>query len=227
MLENILNGSGNKGSVRRFVAGLVREQSYLLAARGREIRAAVNGHRNPVKALKAAINAEHQGVGVIITNEDRTQFYFQDKGDSYPIVRYQNCLSFFGGRLDKINGEGINGALKRELQEPSELGDYWGNVVYEAAEELETVKVKDGLGDYNITIYEAVLSNEVFNELVKAPTGREGTGVVVPKDELLQHKYIWGLEGVLHTYLTEHLNEEIIPLMSSQCALQHGSLQQY
>ncbi len=221
MLENLLE-FGNEGSTRRFVRNLLRQQGYLLAARAREVRAAVNGHKNPLKALKAAVNAEHQGVGVIITNEDRTKFYFQDKGDSYPIVRYQNCLSFFGGRLDKINGEGIDGALKRELEEKSELGDYWGNIVYDAAEELDTVKVRVGLGTYNITIYEAVLSNEQFDDLVDAPTGSEGIGVVVPKDELLRHKYIWGLEGVLHTYLTEHLDEEVVPQMPSHCALQHG-----
>jgi hypothetical protein len=215
-LEDIL-GFG----LRRFVAGIVREKGYLLAGRAREVKAAVNGHRNPLNALKAAVNAQHQGVGVIITNEDRTQFYFQDKGDSYPIRQYKNCLSFFGGRLDKINGEGIDGALKRELQEPSELGDYWGNIVYDVAEELETIKVKDGLGNYNITIYEAVLSNDKFDELVAAPTGSEGIGIVVPRENLLRHKYIWGLERVLHSYLTEHLDEEI-PQMQSHCALQHG-----
>ena len=43
----------------------------------------------------------HYGVGLLISNESQTQFFVQQKDETYPYEDWRGCLSFWGGAIEE------------------------------------------------------------------------------------------------------------------------------
>jgi len=137
----------------------------------------------------------HKGVGLIITNKNKTHFFVQQKDENYPVKKWAGCYSFWGGKIENTDNSKLD-ALKRELVEEIE------NVIDFESSAINFMKSFEIICDRNFEfhLFELLLEDELFSELQNA-TIMEGYGVTLTTDEVKNGKWIWCLEKVVDNYL--------------------------
>ncbi len=143
----------------------------------------------------------HQGVGLLISNSNQTKFFVQIKDGQYPHEAWRGACAFWGGAIEPEDKEELI-AVERELEEE----------IPEAAVLLKKVpkqKIKRYWIDNKIvvqafwlTVFEAVVSDAQLQQISQTEV-LEGRGLLISKEDLLQRKWIWGMDFILKEYL-EH-----------------------
>lgn len=106
-------------------------------------------------------NAETTGVVVIIYSGDR--MIVQRKTPSYPVTKWRNCLSFFGGSLFK--DENPRDGLLRELNEeiPKAVSKIEQKIAY-----WRKFRLRGASNMYNLHVFRCELSPLRFDDLLAA-----------------------------------------------------------
>ncbi|MEK6963505.1 MAG: NUDIX hydrolase [Nanoarchaeota archaeon] len=138
------------------------------------------------------------GVGIVITDPNRSLFLVERKCDRYPYKQYRGAYSFIGGGCEA--GETVEGTLFRELGE--EMTPKMADEVSKVARHLFDVSITKG-DTYDYSLFESVLPVRMFDG-IEAHKIEEGKGVVVARDKLVEVPFIWGLEDVVDLYLRGH-----------------------
>ncbi len=136
----------------------------------------------------------HQGVGIIFRNKEHSAFFIQVKDESYPIPEYRECNSLFGGKIE--DGESPEEGLLRELNEELGLGKLMDKLNIKFIQTFNLQKEKE----FEFHLFEGILENDDFLALSQVSVF-EGYGKLIKKENLLNEKWIWGLEKVLEFYL--------------------------
>ncbi len=140
------------------------------------------------------------GVGVVITDDSESEFFIQQKDETYPLDEYRGLYSFFGGSVNP--GENEMGALERELKE--ELEPEAVKIIAMVAKKIGQFAVSANSKDFSYTLFKAKLPTDYVRALKMAKV-KEGRGIVVSKKELAHLDFIWGLNGVRDLYLAQYL----------------------
>ena len=135
----------------------------------------------------------HEGVGLIIGNEEKSMFFLQKKDKTYPITKWVDGFSFWGGAIEE-NDKSPYEALIREIQEELtvELDDeqikYVGEFLVNSDEK------------YKFHLFELIVSDATL-EMMKGQKVNEGLACLAKTETVLNEKWIWGLEQVIVQYL--------------------------
>jgi len=139
----------------------------------------------------------HKGVASLICNETRTQFFVQQKDESYPIEKWQLALSFWGGAM--------------EANDPSPEAALWRELAEELTEPLTAVQPQlidtflvESDHTFEITLFELRLATERFIRFTNHVKVIEGYGKLLTRNELLSHPWVWNLEVVVKEYLDKY-----------------------
>ena len=138
------------------------------------------------------------GVGVIITNPDRTLFYLQKKDETYQFEHFRGWYSFFGGSLDL--GETKIEALVRELKE--ELSQVPACTVIPTLEERGDFDVECSTNIFQFTLFESV-QPDVYMRLFDHFKVHEGRGKLVRREDV-SLDFVHGLGSVMQWYLGQY-----------------------
>ena len=137
------------------------------------------------------------GVGLVITNKERNKFYFQQKDETYWIPEYHLKYCFFGGGREKE--ENAYDTLKRELDE--ELEPIVAKIILEKSKEVFLNEFINIFGKKcKHFIFEAILSEEEFKEIIKFPIKEGKQGKIFLKDELIEEKFFIETWKILKDY---------------------------
>ncbi len=137
----------------------------------------------------------HKGVGLIITNKSKAQFFIQQKDENYPIKKWAMCFSFWGGEIEETD-DSLLRALKRELVEEIEDVINFESLTINFVDEFK-INCDEA---FVFTLFELILDNEQLHQLQEAKIF-EGYGKLVSLDELKNGKWIWCLEHVIAQYI--------------------------
>jgi 8-oxo-dGTP pyrophosphatase MutT (NUDIX family) len=149
--------------------------------------------------VSAENESAHRGVGVVVTNADRSRFFVQQKDADYPS--FPLCYSFFGGSLEP--GETVAQALRRELVE--ELGKHPANTILgHGASEVFDGPVSGPERSYRFTLFEAVVEDDVLDMLSQVEVAEGERGAVFERVAFRALPFIWSLEQVVDAYLGVH-----------------------
>lgn len=135
----------------------------------------------------------HQGVGLIIGNKSKELFFVQKKDHNYPISKWIDGFSFWGGAVEESDASTYE-ALVRELQEELTTELDYPNIQF-----VREFLVKSDR-DYTFYLFELLVDDEVLQNLNKQ-TVKEGHADLVTRADLLTQNWIWGLEQVIVAYL--------------------------
>lgn len=145
----------------------------------------------------------HQGVGLLISNTDQTQFFVQIKDELYPYEAWRGACSFWGGAIE--TGEDELTAVERELEE--EIPD-----AVRLLKHIPKTKINHYLIDnktviqpFSLTVFEAVVSTQELQQLAQTRV-LEGRALLLSKTDLLKRKWIWGMDFILKEYLERKEN---------------------
>jgi len=136
----------------------------------------------------------HLGVGIIIRNESGDLFFIQEKDETYPIEKYRNCYSLFGGKIEE--GETPLIGLRRELKEEIEMGDLIQHINIHF---LQSFIIKND-NPFSFHLFEGIMNDDHFNSLLQKKV-IEGRSKVLNKNQLENGRWIWGLEKTIAYYL--------------------------
>jgi len=140
---------------------------------------------------------KHQGVGVLIGNPKRTQFFIQQKDETYPIPKWRNCYSFWGGAIEEEDANALAAANREILEE------------IPAASPLLQPYSKEKIGVFNIPTAEAAFDLTVFELLIPNTTLQEvaavevfeGRGLLLDSETILESTWIWNMDFVFEDYM--------------------------
>ena len=142
---------------------------------------------------------KHHGVCVIITNQDKSLFYIQQKDEKYPVHKYRFGYSLFGVAVNPSEDE--LKALKRELFE--ELGRKNAGLIISNIKKVNDYHDKAGEGS-KLSLYEAQLPSNVLEQIVKEPVLEGRKGMLVTKNEITIFPFIYKLKDVDLDYLEKN-----------------------
>lgn len=131
-------------------------------------------------------NNMHQGVGLLIGNKNGSQFFVQQKDDTYPHEVWRGCLSFWGGAIEQ--GESPRTALARELEE--EIPESVALLADFDIEQLKTYTVHAYHGAFELTVFEVKVTDEILQQLTTIKV-LEGEGVLLERAAIENRKWIW------------------------------------
>lgn len=134
----------------------------------------------------------HKGVGLIITNKEKSLFFVQKKDKNYPIKKWIDCFSFWGGAIEDDDQSPLD-ALIREVKEEINF-----DLKIDEIKFIDEFMVKSDT-DFPFFLFELIVSEETLKALPQLKVN-EGNSSLVSKDELLKGQWIWGLELVIANY---------------------------
>ena len=139
----------------------------------------------------------HRGVGLLIGNEDQTQFFIQIKDNTYPIPQWRGACAFWGGAMEP---EDVNelAAVLREVEEEIPAALPCLNLVEK--DKVDTFWVENNGNPFWLTIFEAVVPNEQLQTIAKVDV-LEGNGRLISRAELLSKFWIFGMDFIFKKYL--------------------------
>jgi hypothetical protein len=140
----------------------------------------------------------HQGVGLLISNTDQTQFFVQIKDEQYPYEAWRGACAFWGGAIEP--GEDALTAVERELEE--EIPDAALLLKHLIKNKINYYLIdnKTVIKPFGLTIFEAVVSTEDLQKIAQSRV-LEGRALLLSKADLLERKWIWGMDFILKEYL--------------------------
>jgi len=140
----------------------------------------------------------HQGVGLLISNTDQTQFFVQIKDEQYPYEAWRGACAFWGGAIEP--GEDVLTAVERELEE--EIPDAALLLKHLIKNKINYYLIdnKTVIKPFGLTIFEAVVSTEDLQKIAQSRV-LEGRALLLSKADLLERKWIWGMDFILKEYL--------------------------
>lgn len=140
----------------------------------------------------------HQGVGLLISNTDQTQFFIQIKDEQYPYEAWRGACAFWGGAIEA--GEDALTAVERELEE--EIPDAALLLKHLIKNKINYYLIdnKTVIKPFGLTIFEAVVSTEDLQKIAQSRV-LEGRALLLSKADLLERKWIWGMDFILKEYL--------------------------
>ena len=146
-----------------------------------------------------------QGVGVIITNEEKGLFYIQQKDETYPLKEFRLKYTVFGGGIEE--GEDDLEALERELLE--ELDGSVAKIVFASSKKIKGEKIKTIHGEeYLFNLYESTLSNEEIKEISKHKVKEGKQGSLISKNDISKIEFVDDLIPLLEEYFTGLTNQQ-------------------
>ena len=139
----------------------------------------------------------HEGVGLLISNSNRSRFYIQLKDATYPIPKWRGACSFWGGAVESED-ENEEAAVWRELREeiPQAL-----NIITTILP-INRYLVTTERISFGLSVFEACIDNSQLNRLSKGPV-HEGIGCLISQKDLLNHKWIFDMGFIFKSYLDE------------------------
>lgn len=139
----------------------------------------------------------HRGVGIIMRNESGNLFFVQEKDETYPFIEYRNYCSFFGGKIE--DGETIEAGLIRELKEEIEIGDLISEMDIRF---FKSFLLENNLSKFEFNLFEGILNDDDFIFLSQKKI-MEGRSKILSQDELMNEKWVWGLDVVIGFYFSD------------------------
>ncbi|MBR9706725.1 NUDIX domain-containing protein [Candidatus Pacearchaeota archaeon] len=140
----------------------------------------------------------YYGVGLVITNPGHTDFYLQQKDDTYWIEEYRLHYTFFGGAIEDDETE--TQALKRELLE--ELGPKVTDMIYEGSKRIADLTFINVLNKkFNYTLYESVIPDNDLKSLSNVKVMEGKGGFLIPRDKIEIIPLFRTLKPLLQKYL--------------------------
>lgn len=143
-------------------------------------------------------NGRHQGAIVIATDPMLQWFLLQQKCARHPDIACRGKNSFVGGEVEA--GETSRQAIIREAGE--EFPGSAGVALSQKLRPLWDLAVTHPGGEYDLSVFERRLMEADLRWITTQPC-TEGMPVVVPRAELLDQQFIYGLKGVAALYLRE------------------------
>jgi hypothetical protein len=141
----------------------------------------------------------HQGVGLLISNTDQTQFFVQIKDEQYPYEAWRGACSFWGGAIEPEDEQELT-AVERELEE--EIPDAALLLKHIPKNKINRYLIdnKTVIQPFFLTIFEVVVSTEALQKIAQTSV-LEGRALLLSKTDLLKRKWIWGMDFILKEYL--------------------------
>jgi hypothetical protein len=140
----------------------------------------------------------HQGVGLLISNTNQTQFFVQIKDEQYPYEAWRGACAFWGGAIE--SDEEVLAAVERELEEEIPDAALLLKDVPKNKINYYLIDNKTVIQPFGLTIFEAVVSTEQLQQIAKSRV-LEGRALLLSKTDLLERKWIWGMDFILKEYL--------------------------
>lgn len=140
----------------------------------------------------------HQGVGLLISNRDQTQFFVQIKDEHYPYEAWRGACAFWGGAIEPDEQE--LEAVERELEEEIPDAALLLQQVSKNKIKRYWIDNKTVLQPFWLTVFEAVVSTETLQKIAQTKV-LEGRSLLLSKTDLLDKKWIWGMDFILKEYL--------------------------
>lgn len=134
----------------------------------------------------------HKGVGLIITNNEKNLFFIQKKDKNYPIKKWIDCYSFWGGAIEEDDQSPYD-ALIREVKEEINF-----ELKTEEIKFIDEFLVKSDT-NFPFFLFELTVSEQTLEVLSQLKVN-EGNSALVSKEELHGSKWIWGLKQVFKNY---------------------------
>ena len=140
----------------------------------------------------------HYGVGLLISNESQTQFFVQQKDETYPYKDWRGCLSFWGGAIEEEDKSPL-AAVERELEEEipasiSILSPY-------SKKEIGTFKITYAR-PFFLTVFEIRIPDQKIEALSQIAV-LEGDGLMLSKEEILDYKWIWETDFIFLEHILD------------------------
>ncbi|BDS12272.1 NUDIX domain-containing protein [Aureispira anguillae] len=141
----------------------------------------------------------HQGVGLLIGNQDQSRFFVQIKDEQYPFEAWRGACAFWGGAIEKEDANALV-AVEREVMEEIPAA-------VPILRNISKTKIKQYLINnqhvqqvFGLTIFEAIVSDEQLEKIAQSEV-LEGKGVLMNRATLLQAQWIWGIDFIFEEYL--------------------------
>ncbi|MCH2043266.1 MAG: NUDIX hydrolase [Saprospiraceae bacterium] len=136
---------------------------------------------------------QHQGVGILLSNLEHTQFLLQQKDETYPHKQYRGSLSFWGGAIEV--GEKFEAAAWRELEE--ELPESMTYLKDKKLTFINHFEVRvNNTYSFPFALFELCVEQTLLKKIATMKV-EEGKSILVYKNDLAQYTWVWGLEQVM------------------------------
>lgn len=141
----------------------------------------------------------HKGVGLLISNKDHNQFFIQIKDEQYPYKEWRGACAFWGGAIEEEDQDERT-AVERELEEEIPEAAFLLKDIQKNKINRYWIDNKSVVQPFWLSIYEVTIENEQLQKVAKS-TVLEGKGLLISKSDLLQKKWIWGMDFIFKEYL--------------------------
>jgi hypothetical protein len=146
----------------------------------------------------------HQGVGLLISNTDQTQFFVQIKDEQYPYEAWRGACAFWGGAIEPEDKDELI-AVERELEEEIPDAARLLKQVPKNKVNYYLIDNKTVLKPFGLTVFEAVVSTEELQKIAQSRV-LEGRALLLSRTDLLERKWIWGMDFIIRDYLEQKEN---------------------
>ncbi len=147
---------------------------------------------------KKEVKPMHQGVGLLIANEDYTRFFIQQKDETYPFEEWRGCCSYWGGAIEPTDADEW-AAVWRELEE--ELPQTLPILKKKGLLIKGKYKVATFDSSFDLTVFEVLLTEKQLDSVAKTKV-LEGRGLLLSRAEALAQKWIWKTD-----FIFQNLNQ--------------------
>lgn len=140
----------------------------------------------------------HYGVGLLISNQEQTQFFVQQKDNDYPFKEWRGCLSFWGGAVEPEDNSNLQ-AVERELEE--EIPQAVPLLQHYAKKKIGTFKITYAQ-PFILTVFEVRVPDYLLQEISKVNV-LEGNGILMDRATIEAQKWIWETDFIFLEYILD------------------------
>lgn len=140
----------------------------------------------------------HYGVGLLISNENQTRFFVQQKDEYYPFEDWRGCLSFWGGAVEKEDNSNLQ-AVARELEE--EIPEAVALLQNYSKQEIGTFKITYAQ-PFFLTVFEVRVPDYLLEQIAKVEV-LEGNGLLLSDTDIKAQKWIWETDFIFLEYILD------------------------
>ena len=147
-------------------------------------------------------NNIHEGVGLLITDTEKSEFFVQIKDNTYPGEKWRGACSFWGGAIEKEDPS-VLFAVNRELME--EIPDAVAVLENNEKIKIDRFWVVSGEISFWLTLFVVEVSPLKLKQIADCEV-LEGYGKLVSRNELRNMKWIWNMDFIFHSYINSDKN---------------------